>query len=518
MTEKMEPMNEDENLSIDFEEDKSADTACSVRHTLDDVNKLPFEDTIWFIDLSMETLDDDDDDNGDDDDSLIHVLTIRDRQNVVIHKTCTDNSLNIEQCKEVLIHCMFNPPTGVARRPVKVICKHSSSSNSNLKLDLSDIGITYINEDYTKYVDHRYLQMRCCNVCRLRGTSGLFKKCGSCNAMLYCSKECQVKDWRYHGQMSHCSHKLWCTRMAMYMSNIDKLKDLPFTFTNETTLSTFTETRYIEFLKSHGIYNQGGWRTEITQQQSVTFGELTDYNDDDDIIVLPVESCILDDPIISVTDLQYSWMSYYNCRGFRMDSPIAILMQWPLTLFYIIKHCLPNDYPNWSENFDGKNLLVDIVGVEKEVDILPVFKELGYLLPDLTIDIQMYGKEISSKIDGHVYEVNNLKIKVFKGLYHKISTTARAPSVVIGFNAGLAAYKQWSQTLVKLRSQLVPAYFTDYCEYSFDCSRLSVEELGLGTVSDCCINPFRCPVRKLSAENDLPLYCNGFLYHLKYPP
>ncbi|XP_060555023.1 zinc finger MYND domain-containing protein 15-like [Ruditapes philippinarum] len=129
----------------------------------------------------------------------------------------------------------------------------------------------------------------------------------------------------------------------------------------------------------------------------------------------------------------------------------------------------------------------------------------------------MYGNEISKEVDGEVYEENNVKIEVIRGLYHRKSSTARKPHVVIGFNAGLGAYQYWSQTLVKLRTQKTPAYFTDYCQYSCECAHSPVEGLGLGTVSDPIINPFRSPIRKLAAENDMPWYSNGFIYHLLYP-
>lgn len=68
-------------------------------------------------------------------------------------------------------------------------------------------------------------------------------------------------------------------------------------------------------------------------------GTLSEF---DDSVVLPVESCILDEnpsKLCCVND----WESYYNFRGFRFDSPIAILLQWPLTLYHILKNCLPTD-------------------------------------------------------------------------------------------------------------------------------------------------------------------------------
>ena len=63
----------------------------------------------------------------------------------------------------------------------------------------------------------------------------------------------------------------------------------------------------------------------------------------DNPIVLPVEGCILDDPPDELPVSVQDWASYYKYRGFRLDSPIAILLQFPLTIFHIVKYRLPND-------------------------------------------------------------------------------------------------------------------------------------------------------------------------------
>ena len=57
---------------------------------------------------------------------------------------------------------------------------------------------------------------------------------------------------------------------------------------------------------------------------------------------------------------------------------------------------------------------------------------MEYLLPDMTIDILMYGAEISSKAKNKTYEHGSIKVKVKRGLYHKVAETSRKPDVVIG--------------------------------------------------------------------------------------
>ena len=68
-----------------------------------------------------------------------------------------------------------------------------------------------------------------------------------------------------------------------------------------------------------------------------------------------------------------------------------------------------------------------------------------------------------------------------------------------------------------LQTERIPAYFTDYCQYSCECAKIAVEGLGIGTISSVRINPFRSPIRKLAEENDMPWYSNGFFYNVIYP-
>jgi len=61
-----------------------------------------------------------------------------------------------------------------------------------------------------------------------------------------------------------------------------------------------------------------------------------------------------------------------------------------------------------------------------------ILQELSYLLPDISLDIQMYGNEISKVVDGHTYEHNNLHIEVKRGIYHRKSSTSRKPHLALG--------------------------------------------------------------------------------------
>lgn len=36
-----------------------------------------------------------------------------------------------------------------------------------------------------------------------------------------------------------------------------------------------------------------------------------------------------------------SWQDYYTWRGLSLDSPMAVLLTYPLTIYYVITHLVP---------------------------------------------------------------------------------------------------------------------------------------------------------------------------------
>lgn len=54
------------------------------------------------------------------------------------------------------------------------------------------------------------------------------------------------------------------------------------------------------------------------------------------------------DSVVQPCDVLGSWEEYYAWRKFSLQSPIAILLQWPLTLYFILLKCLPVDCESFS--------------------------------------------------------------------------------------------------------------------------------------------------------------------------
>jgi hypothetical protein len=74
-----------------------------------------------------------------------------------------------------------------------------------------------------------------------------------------------------------------------------------------------------------------------------------------------------------------SWEDYYKVREIPLSSPVALLMTFPLTIYYAIQKY--GEVPITVSRMLRRPLRVHVVGVEKELNFLDLFSEVGYLLP-----------------------------------------------------------------------------------------------------------------------------------------
>jgi len=66
-----------------------------------------------------------------------------------------------------------------------------------------------------------------------------------------------------------------------------------------------------------------------------------------------------------------NWKSYYEWRGLSLNSPAALLLHWPLTVYHLLNQLklVPHSPDQSSER---KSLLIHYLGVEEELDYLPM--------------------------------------------------------------------------------------------------------------------------------------------------
>ncbi len=74
-----------------------------------------------------------------------------------------------------------------------------------------------------------------------------------------------------------------------------------------------------------------------------------------------------------------SWSEYYKLRGIQLDSPVALLCTFPLTLYYAVQEY--GKVPVTIARLLKRALRIHMVGVEKELNFLDLFKEFSFLLP-----------------------------------------------------------------------------------------------------------------------------------------
>ncbi|XP_061174546.1 zinc finger MYND domain-containing protein 15-like [Saccostrea echinata] len=464
------------------------------------VKNIPSEDTVWFIERCL----------GDGND----YLQVIDKHCKLIGK-CQQNVTrdlpsDILQC--FMKACLFPCKTPV-RRPRHLVLRSETiekfTKSPYLEQKFHHLGINLVGS--TKTVSLEGIKWRECHFCHMRADQQLLFLCPMCQAVFYCSTECQSQ--HLQGSSSQ-SHSFWCSKFHSYMKD-KKIAEFPFEFSKETCSSDFDEMQYREFLQNKGVFGEGCWLREglnpADEVQRYSYGKCMDL---DNPYVLPVESCVLDEPVcVDSQSAVVDWSSYYRCRGLDLSSPIALLLQWPLTVFYIIKYLL--NIQNAVNPSDGQ-INIDIVGVEKEVELIPVFKELGYLLSDHVISIHMFGKHLHHRVKEKSWIFSNVTITVHNQFYHKHVSQERIPNVVIGLNAGLAAYSSWIPTINKLKEMKIPAYFTDYCRSSIEFSKLMLQDHCGINISAPILNPFRSPIRKISSDHELPWFSNAFIYCLEY--
>jgi len=111
------------------------------------------------------------------------------------------------------------------------------------------------------------------------------------------------------------------------------------------------------------------------------FGDLDpDLVPKEDYVNYPIAASLLGDVFNNQELLSLdSWEEYYKVRNIPLSSPVALLMTFPLTIYYAIQKY--GEVPITVSRMLRRPLRVHIVGVEKELNFLDLFSEVGYLLP-----------------------------------------------------------------------------------------------------------------------------------------
>ena len=335
-------------------------------------------------------------------------------------------------------------------------------------------------------------------------------------------------------------------------------------------------------------YRRARWRRECGCDYGAGFGQLPtvdlDWQDGTGLPLnkLPVAAAWLGG---AGGRTLCSWGDYYASRRVDTDSPVALLLSFVLTAYHAIatsgllesperepepepeREREPEPEPERiGANDEPAELVVHYLGPEKELDCLGLFAELALLLPASRLRIVMVGPEIPAArhskcqiyhraapivgnthvIDDDVYGLGTAspcatvvgvgpgcEITLLRALYHEVDWSVafpdqadprRTPDLVLGLNAGLAAYDSYNATAALLVRLRCPCYLTDFSAEACRLSLAVLAEHGKATAADIgdaavWTSPFPCPRVEKSGEAsyDLPSFGNAFAYGLRMP-
>lgn len=214
------------------------------------------------------------------------------------------------------------------------------------------------------------------------------------------------------------------------------------------------------------------------------------------------------------------WKQYYELRNIPLSSPVALLLTFPLSIYHAIVKF--GEVPVTVARMLKRPLRLHVVGIEKEMNFLDLFREVGYLLPsDLSVELVFVVRKDmlppKSRAHGSLEQqlTDNLKLLVVSGTYGDslnpyFDCGCGPPDMVIGLNAGLFAYESWRFVITYLyENRGCVGVFTDYNEHSgMHCASLG----GSKSRESLCINPFRQPRAMPVLSMNLPQFSNGFMY------
>ncbi|KAL4348054.1 hypothetical protein GQ457_17G024600 [Hibiscus cannabinus] len=357
------------------------------------------------------------------------------------------------------------------------------------------------------------------------------KRCGRCGAVSYCSAAHQISHWKEHREE--------CERLEQQMRRLDLLNDFPFTFSIESThqISEKQESR-CSFFSKRGIHQVGMWACECGCGASVKSFDNSRFESDTWNLSNILCPCL--EPSSPLAKSLCSWKDYYEWRCIPLQSPVSLLLHWPLTVYQAIQIAGLG-----SLNSEIRKLRIHYLGPEKELLQLAVFGELRALFPGVLLQIELIGPAVphhrdGGKIDLHSYvhcteqdcnckyENENtscgvgahtssaVMLQLHRGYYHErfidISKDS-LPHLVIAPNAGVAAYASWLPTIELIKKINVPAVFSDYCEEACHLAACCIN-----TVTSqpprlpIQLNPFRQPMVVEDSALHLPCYSNCFLF------
>ncbi|KAK7691405.1 hypothetical protein QCA50_004804 [Cerrena zonata] len=238
------------------------------------------------------------------------------------------------------------------------------------------------------------------------------------------------------------------------------------------------------------------------------------------------------------------WDKWYRWRGLPKESPAALLMHFPMSTYQLLVHCLDVTDPKLGRPEKRISLEVHIIGLEVELNFLPIFAELALLLPYHDIKLVGFGSGVEKLIEEakrnrptslaantnrntpvFTYEApdecGSSTIAIHLHGSSKVwprPLSSDTPDAVVACNAGLGSYPEWTPVVQAAHELDIPFGVTEYTEQSLETQLSGFPRMLWGTSATpkrveeykIDLNPFQMPGQRGIPMYKLPNVVNGF--------
>jgi len=354
-----------------------------------------------------------------------------------------------------------------------------------------------------------------CTACGGRPT----RACAACGMLLYCSAACVAADVRHAAVECHLTRTVLPRSACEGPALVAALPWAARLLADDHAAGACGRS-LAAALAAAGGGPDGFWRRDAGRGRGVPFGALPPPPPSPAGAAwggLPAAAVPPSTPLAApLAGPLGSWGDYLAARGLPPSSVAPLLLHPALTVYAAVAAAITTaDGGGGGRSGAAPSVVVHLLGVEAELDALPLLAEVSHLLPDTRLHLVAVAPAVPADRDGEVVALTpTATVTLVRGLYHEYAMRGawEPPAVVVALNAGLCAYPEWLPTLQLVASRRLTLVATDYIQYSVELPRIKFPMLGVaGTWSAAELNPFRQPAARCGHNSDLfPNYSNGF--------